>query len=105
MEEQKKIEAKLEKMQTEAQHTLKRDGNGEEDEVPIEVTRLLQPFSQITSTECDICDQIFDVRAEPEAENTMEVKETPVDEAIIDIDNIPLKITKGVTGDMSYCML
>ncbi|RUS73233.1 hypothetical protein EGW08_019005, partial [Elysia chlorotica] len=79
LEDQKKMEAKLEIFQSQVPDSWEeREQKGEQDdEAPPEVQRLFQPFSQITSTECEICDMTFDVGASISA--GAEVPKSPVD--------------------------
>ncbi|GFR81208.1 tetratricopeptide repeat and ankyrin repeat containing 1 [Elysia marginata] len=106
-EEQRRMEEKLEKLkavsrQQAAQPVSEGESTGADDQSSQDVENLFRQFSQITDTECEICDQEFSEDVQQDASGPARGSATPGGEAIDDIDDLPLTAASDVTGPDLY---
>ena len=99
LEEKRKKEAKLDKLQAVAQQNFtaqscSKEGAKEDQDVR-EVDRLFQPYSQVTSIECDICREEFSASSSTGITSTTEDNERGASADDIDTPSDP---SLGGTG-------
>ena len=104
LEEEKKREAKLEKLQAEASRAMAAEMSSKEeageDTFNTEVDRLFHPYSQVSWTECDICNEEFSANPSMMTKSTAKDDEKGASAAFDDIDDMPSESGQGGTGWM-----